>query len=129
MEVTGSHRRGTPLLDSLCVLFLVFVIRRTLSSGHVRLTDYSLADSDVGTSTAHSRFLFCLSVIPFAEVFDQEHVRLADHSLADVGTQNAYSRFLFGLSLISVAETFDSGHVRLADQIQKVSDVRTPIIR
>ena len=110
-------------------MLFVQIIRQTLGSGHVRLASYSLADSDVGTSTAHSRFLFCLSVIPFAEALDPEHVRLADHTLADVGTQNAYSRFLFGLSLISVAETFDSGHVRLADQIQKVSDVRTPIIR
>ena len=102
-------------------LFLVHLIRRTLGSGHVRLADHSLADSDVGTPTACSRFLFYLSLIQFAEALDPEHVKLADHKLgdSDVGTLTTYSRFLFGPSLISFAETFDSGHVRLADQIKK----------
>ena len=56
-------------------------IRRGLDQEHVRLAHYSLADSDVGTSTAYSRFVFDLLLMLFTATFDSGHVRLADHQM------------------------------------------------
>ena len=71
-----------------CVLLFPLSIRRTLNSEHVRLAHYSLADSDVRTSTTYSRFVFGLLLISFAETFDSGHVRLADQiqKVSDVRT-------------------------------------------